>query len=714
MPREDQRQRGNPLATFQMNWVNPDPLVMVDFVMHQYRAGKQRRLIWEHDAAQRLAWVRGNQHLFWDEEDLHHHHVDRDMHAWAGKSKEEKALHERFPMQVNMLKRFVMSWIGLVIAKPIGWHCFPRTPDPDDKQAAKLATELLEYYWSSGIAHGMTRLLDAMWHMYATGIIWLNPTWDPQKHYAEHFSQATDQETIAKGDMVFDFVTGFELTEPEGCRNVDEAAWIIDSRLETIEWGMERHGEAFKDVNPDSRQQNNHLYTYQMTDLQRGDHVLDGTAPDDRVLVHRIWRPKSATVPKGYYAVIADNQFIHGGPHPYDHGRLPYVALQEQPDLEHFRPGCSIKDLMDLQHARNKNRSQRQAHLDKSIIPTIVTDKGVKVPAGSFQLTAPHIVEVDGVANAVTRGAIKAWYPPSLPSDALQLDEINRRDMEDVGGVHANTQGRSESSSQSGKHAAMMTQGDARTNSVTRIELSKGMAKGGQQGLWLLYQFVDAERMIPITGPNKKSFIRKFKGSDLSKMHRPSGPYEFNVLVTIGVETDMVAVMARIDVLTQGGWLNSQKPEDQQLVRKWLGEEVLTGDDPREIHRVNAQNENEAMLEMTEPLVPSGGDEDNLHIYEHQLFRTMAEYKSRWNADPTLEERFEQHVQMHWRNAARKAIEPQIIAAAERIALLQNYPQVAAMLQQQQMQQQQGGQQPGRSSPGGNNVAARRQPARMR
>lgn len=713
MPREYQHERGAAHATYEMDWDNPGDRAMVDFVMHQYRAGKERRLLWECEAARRLAWVRGNQHLFWD-----HDHLDQDMHSWAGKSKQEKALHERFPMQVNMLKRFVMSWIGLVIAKPIGWHCFPRTADPDDKEAARLATELLEYYWSSGIAHGMTRLLDAMWHMYATGIIWIKPTWDPHRHFAEHFSGATDQENLPAGDMFYDFATGFELTEPEGCRNVEEAAWIIESRLRSIEYGMERYGEKFKDVHPDSKLQSNRLNTYEMLDLQTGDHPANSSAPDDRVLVHEIWRPKSRTVPKGYFAVVADYQFIYGGKHPYDHGRIPHIELQEQPDFEHFRPGCSTRDLMDLQHARNKGRSQRQAHLDKSINPTIVKHANVKIDEGGFEVDAPQIVSVSGTGNPLEN--IKPWLPPPLPAEAYQLDAMNKADMEDVAGVHANTMGRPESSSQSGKHAIAMTQGDVRTNSVTRMLLAKGMGKAGQQGLWLLYQFVEEERMLPIVGPNKVAAVRSFKGSDLSKKFRPSGPYEFNVEVRIGVETDMVAVMARIEALTAGGWLNPQKPEDQQLVRKWMDEEVLTGDDPREGHRANAQAENESMLTMTGPIVPSGGDEDNLHIYEHQLFRTLAEYTARRGADPTLEERFEQHVQMHKRSRAHKEQEPLIIAISERIALLKEYPEVAAMLRAQQMQQQQGGgqrQQPGRSSPGGNgskNVVATRRPARMR
>lgn len=697
-------EQGPSVATYEIDWSNPGDLVIVDFVMHQYRAGKDRRRAWEYEAAQRLAWVRGNQHLFWDKNAGHDH--EQDLRAWGGMSEQEKALHERFPMQVNMLKRFIMSWIGLVIAKPVGWHVFPGTTDSDDIGAAQLATELLEYYWSSGIAHGMTRLLDAMWHMYATGIIWVKPIWDPQKHFSEHFSDATDQKDLPTGDLVYDFVTGFELTEPEGCRNVYEAGWIIESRLRSIEWGMERYGEKFKDVNPNSRAQNNNLHTYEMSGLEQGDAPREGTAPDDRVLVHEIWRPKSATVEEGYFAVIADNQFIHGGQHPYVHGRLPYVALQEQPDFEHFRPGCSTRDMMDLQHARNKNRSQRQAHLDRSIRPIILKEQGVQLPEGAFEIDGPTIVEVGGRGDAVLTGRVQAFDLPKLPTDIYQLDEINRRDMEDIGGVHPNTMGRTESSSQSGKHAAMMTQGDVRTNSVTRMIAEKAMGKVGQQGLWLLWQFVETDRMLPITGPNKVAQVRKFKGEDLtSSEHRPFGPYEFNVQVKIGVESDMQAVMARIDVLTERGWLRPERETDRQMVLKWLGEEVVQGNDPREAHRANARGENEKMLQSPD-LVPSAGDDDAVHVFEHQLFRTTAEFKGRQAKEPTTDASFEKHIKMHWELGARKMLEPQIIAADVRIDLLRDYPQVAeAMKQQQQMQQA------GRSSSGGNNVAAKRQPA---
>lgn len=689
-------------ATYEIDWtlgegrqdgakatVNDDRVV-IDFVIAQYRAGKDRRLVWEQHAAQRLAWVRGNQHLFWDGASK----TLEDVLDPFEKAQHEKALHERHPIELNMLKRFVMTFIGLVVAKPIGWQVHPQTQDPDDIETAKLGEQLLHFYWSSGIEHGMTRFLDAMWHMYAASVVWLKPNWDPQRHFAEHMSQTKEGDADEKphGDLVFDFVTAFELTEPEGARNITEADWIIESRLRSIEWGMARYGKKFKDVNPDSRSEEGKLHTYQMLDIPIDDSSnRTGRAPDDRVLVHEIWRPKSKTIPKGFFAVVADEQLVAKEVHPYDHGRLPFIPLQEQPDYEHFRPGCSIKDMMGLQYARNKNRSQRLAHIDHTIDPIIIKETGVKLSEHAFEVGSPHVVEVSG-GNALTANRIRAWVPPPIPLDAVRIDAENRQDMEDIAGIHRTTMGRPESGSQSGKHAALMTQGDLRTNSVTRMLIEKGLSKAGQQGLSLIEQFVTEKRMLTIAGPNSAPSVRGFQGSDLtSKENRPAGAFEFNVQVTIGVEPDMVAVVAKIDLLTERGWLNPQNPADRQAVFKMLGEEFASTEDPRDMHRRNARHENELLL--TKDHFPLPGDDDAVHIYEHNLFTTMAEYKKERTVDldgnSELDDRFSLHIRVHVKQAARKAIEPQLALEEEKLALLQEFPLLAQQVERQAQQQSQ-------------------------
>lgn len=712
---ERRHDRGSPKAAYEIDWsklkndVEPDVNTVVDFVIGQYRIRKAQRAAWEKAAAERLAWVRGQQTVLWHDGSL----TDMVQKSLSGDAEPEKLFEQRQPVQINMLKRFVMSWIGLLVAKPLTWNVVPSTRDHDDVEAAKLASDLLGYYWSSGIVHGTSRLLDALWHMYATGIIWIYPHWDPKLDRTEHFSDATDQTGSLVGDVVYDFATGFELTEPLGCRSVAQAGWIIDSRLRSIEWGLERYGDVFKDVAPDA-DSHPEMCTYGLPadDLT----TPDGTAvPEDRVLVHTLWRPKSQMVKKGFHAVVADDKLVHMGDHPYTHGRLPFIPLQEQPDYELFRPGGGVRDLMGLQAARNRDRSQRFAHRDSTISPVVISEKGV-LPPDAFTTNGPRVITVK------TGGLqqVKQFPPASLPADIAQLDEVNRRDMEDVAGIHRSTMGRPEGTSQSGRHAMLMTQGDVRGNVVSRLLNEAALGKAGQQALWLIHQHVDTKRAVTIAGANSESRIRKFKGSDLVSKEQPYGPYEFNVQVRIGIEPDMEAVMARIDGLTERGWLRPNSPEDRQTVFTWLGDEYAGVRDPEETHRSNARTENDDL--MGGDFVPaSPGDHHAVHIREHMEVRTTGPYKKRLPDDPGvtakgegLEGRLDRHIQEHYRHMARQRYEPMMIAVEERMAVMAEHPQAAEFMARQAQAQAEQGQKkaPARGTASGSGSPSKQAPQR--
>jgi hypothetical protein len=688
------RQPGPPKATYEIDWSHPRDDEVVDFVLGQFKAGKSRRQRWEANAAERLSWARGNQTFYWNEDA--DNLVDLLRQEGLPASEKSRALHERFPVTINTIARFIMSAIGLQVNKPLGWQVFPQTSDNDDVQAAELATQLLQYYWSSGVMHGMVEFLHAMWHAYATGVIWLKPTWDSQKHFAEHFSEATRQKNLPAGDLVWDFATGFDLTEPEGCPHVEKAPWIIDSRVRSIEWGMERYGAKFAKVTPDARD-HDHLGAWRACRSFDPDVSSDsGGTPEDQVVVHELWRPKSRTVPNGFYAVVANTILIVKKAHPYVHGRLPYCTLQEQPDFEHFRPGCAVKDNMGLQLARNRNRSQRLAHLDHTIDPKIIKEQGVEVSEGGLEPGLPGIATVTG--QAISGGKIIQWPPAQLPPQIYELDEVNKVDMEDRYGIHRSTMGKPEHSGQSGRHAALMTQGDVRTSVPTKMLIEKGLAKAGQQALWLLWQFVDAPRMVPITGSEGLRRVRTFKnGRELSK-YEPFGPYEFNVQVSIGVETDPAVMLAKIDIMTERGWLSPADPTDRQLVRKWLGEEVAQDVDPSAPHRRNANDENEDMSRGMAVMV-SPGDDDAVHLFEHRLYMTTAKYKDAARRNPGeqgLARMFEVHIKEHERGQANKLLVPQLTLLEEKMDLLfpttedpvthevvelpSNFPKCAAMM----------------------------------
>jgi hypothetical protein len=393
------------------------------------------------------------------------------------------------------------------------------------------------------------------------------------------------------------------------------------------------------------------------------------------------------------------------GGHPYRHGRVPYIALREQPDFELFRPGCGIRDLMGLQAARNRDRSQRAAHRDMSIAPVVLQEKGADLPKDAFTTRGARVITVG--RGVVAEGRVRDYPPHPLPADIAQFDEVNRRDMEDVAGIHRSTMGRPEGKSQSGRHAMLMTQGDVRTNIVSRMLIELSLAKAGQQALWLAWQHVDSKRILPIVGANQEPKIRYFTGKDLFKRGQPFGPYEFNVQARIGIESDMEAVLARIDSLTERGWLRPDNPEDRQLVFSWIGDEYAGVRDPEEEHRSNARAENDQLLD-GEVVLTSPGDHHLVHIREHMEFRTSSVYKQKLPNDPGsegLSGRFDAHIRAHWAEMARARYEPALIAMETQLRVMQEHPEAARVIAQQQANVPPAG-------GGGNNRQAPQQPQR--
>ena len=159
---------------FELDWTNPKTMedsVLLDFVIGQYRAGKVRRLQWEREAAEQLAWARGNQHLIWDAE-------RRDLTA---ENFENLPLEYRDPVHLNKIKGVVLQAMALSIGQPMTWDVQAWTRDPDDVASARLGTKLMQYYWNTGDTSFAIRFYDIMWMMYCTGIVLLKPIWDPMR-----------------------------------------------------------------------------------------------------------------------------------------------------------------------------------------------------------------------------------------------------------------------------------------------------------------------------------------------------------------------------------------------------------------------------------------------------------------------------------------------------------------------------------------------------
>ncbi|GAG16775.1 unnamed protein product, partial [marine sediment metagenome] len=260
------------------------------------------------------------------------------------------------------------------LARPIVWHVRPTTAEPADRGAARLGRKLLQWQWFNGSRPAGVRVVEALWMMFCTGLVVAKTRWDPwlgdtdrfgprvernQGEKEETFArrlqaalkafakrmkkrglEALDEEAIARdeglalpsGQPVLEFRTGFDITEPPYCHDVDDAAWLIDSQWVTLEQLRADFGTvATADVQAGSDAPGywsgwRSLYAPADRGTQ-SDGDVTSEIPGEMILKHEFWRPHTPWAPQGCLVVVAGQTVLRHGPHPYRHGRYPFARL---------------------------------------------------------------------------------------------------------------------------------------------------------------------------------------------------------------------------------------------------------------------------------------------------------------------------------------------------------------------------------------------------
>jgi hypothetical protein len=694
------RERGSAPATYAIDWTDPEKIPeqhILDFVEGHYEEGKARRQQWEAQAAEQLAWCRGNQLLRWD----------ADARDLVEHNDEGLGLEFRDPVTMNVLKGYLLQYIAFMLGVALTWRVDPATRDDDDVSSSRVASKILDYYWRGGSIDGMTELLEAAWLQFATGVVWAKPLWDPARGALDSFAAETiseqgapqtqeereslnrqfkdyvkelrgvgvnalewDEESgsiaLPSGDISVDWVSGFDLTEPFNCKLAEEAPWIIHSRFRSMEYVRERYGEdATDEVNPDG---SGDAYQYRYFE-QYGDYssTREQGSPPDEVMVHELWRPRSISAPQGCLAVVADRQILKLGRHPYLHGRLPFLTFREMPDPEHFRPGCTIRDLMSLQRARNTHRSYWHGHFRMTVDPRIMNEAGSGLPANAFT-DGPKLIPL----NEGGIDKVRPFQHDRMPEYTSQLDDRNATDMETIGGVHRSTTGRGESAQQSGRHAEVLRQGDAQRMTASRLLFEAAAARTGQQLLWLAWEFITRERTITITGEHGAYEVLTFKGQDVRRKKSSGLPTAWNITANLAPEQDINSTLAKIDILTQGGWMTPAREKDALQIKRWLGDHVTHETDDDGYHRCAANNENYDILSGKKVHIALG-DDDAVHIDAHEHFTTLPEFRERATNSAQFGAEMLIHIRSHQYQFAEKLLRQQAIAEAVKRDLAEEF-----------------------------------------
>lgn len=699
----DRTKQSTPRTCFhELDWTRPDRIAdqdLVRFVNDEYTRGLERRRTWEIKAAEQLAYIRGDQHLT-----IHRNELTGEDEI-AESRVEDLPLRLRRPMQVNLMRRFVTSWLGMVVSDKMSFACLPQTDDDVDTAAARIQGKTLRYHWHEGRRPGIVALYNALWFVFGTGVGYLKTTWDEWGGPAERLNpeallggkgigpEARDRvgliaavrERMAKimkrkpsdvplddegrmslpsGDLVFEEASGFDVTMDPAALSLAEAEWVIHSRARTHAYGRARYGqEKWDQVRPndlgrESWRRFQGLFTYDDDNDTTGNAMDDG---EEMPIVHELQVPVLPGIaPRGALILVAGEVLLKKGFLPHPHGEVSLVEIRETIDPVNSRPGCTCRDLMHGQRALNQLVSEQHAHHEIAIQPRAFAEEDAGLPEKAFE-TRPSVITVK--AGSVAEKKIQMVTMPPLPAESHMLKAAILSDMQDIAGIHNTTWGDRETNVKSGRHAAIVKEGDRRNLDLTGQLVRTALQRVAGQALWLLYKHVDKERVSVITGDNGRREVLRWRGKDLSPTRDPFAPYGWNVRVDLAVAPEPTIALEQIEALTNLGYLNPADPEDRDKVMRWMGENLSgTVADEAAADRTNARIENDKLLAADEPMPVWPGDNDLVHIREHERFGKSDEFREAAQTKPALLLLLELHVREHHFRGAQKMVRPRLIA----------------------------------------------------
>lgn len=568
----------------------------------------------------------------------------------------------RVRLTANRIKPVIRDELTKLIKQEPQFYAKPNTTDPSDVSAAKVAESLCEYCLTSGY-YNRVRRQGTFW-MLLCGTSYLKTT-----------CPGNDLPLIY--ERLPAFLMYLPSLEEEDIQN---QRYVIHARGVAPEEVEEKYDIKLKtdmDVSQTNLEQR----------FLSAIGIKNNTNTSKAIFIKEIWVKPNKRYPKGAMLVIGSGKLLYryspGGVKvnedtgvetqgddelPYEHGNYPFAKM------DHTASGrcygiSTIEDLIPLQKEYNKTRSQIIEAKNRMAKPQMTYTKG--------SIDVSKVTSEVGLYIAVNPG-FNAPAPiqiEPLPQYALEEPQRIIEDMDEIAGRNEISRGSVPTGIEAASAIAYLTeQNDSKIyNTVASIE--EATTEVGKQTLSLINQFWSEQYIVEIVSRNAMFEAQLFKMSNLKT--------NMDIMVEPGsmAPKSKAATQAFITDLMKNGLIppekglrylqmnetnrlydelqadskqaqrenfamaNEQEPNQQQLPP--LNPNDLSGNG---VSPLDPNMPVDPMAQMQQPqqpqpvqYIPNSYDNDQVHIYEHELHMKSQEYEA---YSPYVKAIFENHLML--------------------------------------------------------------------
>lgn len=380
----------------------------------------------------------------------------------------------------------------------------PNTTEAEDIKAAKLGSRLIEYLINR---YAFQRKIDIakLWALIC-GNVFLKCWWSADYPYFGYV-QGNSGLTKQPGDVAYEYVNPFNVRpdplgkDRNGWRTFIEGKLVSKSSLEM------QHGLPIGTLPAtETSRAEGEVYLFERENFDK--------PKENRILRLERWERESEENPKGRFTVTAGGWILYDGDSPAANAEIPYFHLKGMlPILDEMWGDSMVRLAQDNQRQLNRLCSQ---------VDEIIENYKPKnlIPFGSLranQLRAYKRVGVDFVEYNPRAGTPHWQNPPGVSSDLLNW--VSRQEAE----IETATSVRKVSYAQLPKYATrasgVLFEGLKRQDEIVLYpaveDMDSVLEEMWSYALRLAQKNYTEERIIRITGKNKKTSVSTFKGAML-------------------------------------------------------------------------------------------------------------------------------------------------------------------------------------------------------
>lgn len=541
---------------------------------------------------------------------------DTETRRYVGSNMGSKAMFRRNKIYINKILPIVQNRLARLCKVPPRYDVRPKSNDVEDKDAARLALDIIGQIWDAqNIDEKRQELM--MW-LQECGFSFGYVGWDDS--LGEPMIDPMTGEVLGyEGDVKFEPVSSFEMYFDPLAKNMQEAAWVGRAKVRKLNYFRDRYGEKGHLVKEENAWLLGTDYELRINNITKNGQAA-GQAQNqvkDSAIELCYYERRSKKFPNGRMMIVANDVLLEDKELPV--GEIPFVKFDDIKIAGKFYSESIITHMRPVQDYKNMVMRKRFEWTQRLAAGKLIAARGHNLMNEALNNESGEVVEYDPVANASPPTAMAM---PSIPAYIYQEDDRADRELNSIAGIGEISQGSLPSAGIPAVGMQFLQEQDETRLGVMVQQHEYAWAKVGQLILKYVAKYYKTPRLLKVAGDGLSYTVKHFVGADLKD--------NYDVIVVKGSTIPGSKVLRRQEILNAYSQGVLGQPGDPKLRQKVL--EALEYGDIAEIYEDqsldNAQIK-EHLEGLEKEIPPPRNENDNhvLHFEEKNRYRKTDKFK---------------------------------------------------------------------------------------